>query len=75
MVVDSGAAEIVIPHTLVTDHPIIEIDASRMGVNYASATGQPIPNGGEQRLQLCTTEGTLRSMTSRPRLSRERSAV
>ena len=30
---------------------------------YASATGQPIHNLGEQRLQLITTEGTLRSMT------------
>ena len=63
MAVDSGAAETVIPHTLVTAHPIRETDASRRGVNYASATGQPIPNLGEQRLPLCTVEGTLRSMT------------
>ena len=63
MAVDSGAAETVIPHTLVTGHPIRETDASRRGVNYASATGQPIPNLGEQRLPLCTVEGTLRSMT------------
>ena len=63
MAVDSGAAETVIPHTLVTGHPIRETDASRKGVNYASATGQPIPNLGEQRLPLCTVEGTLRSMT------------
>ena len=63
MAVDSGAAETVIPHTLVTGHPIRETEASRRGVNYASATGQPIPNLGEQRLPLCTMEGTLRSMT------------
>ena len=61
--VDSGAAETVIPHTLVMGHPIMETDASRNGVNYASATGQPIPNLGEQRLPLCTVEGSLRSMT------------
>ena len=45
------------------DHPIIETDASRNGLNYASATNQPIPNLGEQRLPLCTAEGSLRTMT------------
>ena len=63
MAVDSGAAETVIPHTLVMGHPIVETAASKSGVNYASATGQPIPNLGEQRLPLCTSEGSLRSMT------------
>ena len=63
MAVDSGAAETVIPHTLVMGHPIMETEASKSGVNYASATGQPIPNLGEQRLPLCTNEGSLRSMT------------
>ena len=61
--VDSGAAETVIPHTLVLGHPIVETEASKSGVNYASATGQPIPNLGEQRLLLCATEGSLRSIT------------
>ncbi len=60
--VDSGAAETVIPHKLVTSHPIHETDASRAGVNYASATGDPIPNLGEQILALCMREGSLRSM-------------
>ena len=63
MAVDSGAAETVIPHTLVMGQPIMETAASKAGVNYASATGQPIPNLGEQRLPLCTSEGSLRSMT------------
>ena len=63
MAVDSGAAETVIPYSLVTGYPIFESDASRAGVNYASATGQPIPNLGEQRLPLWTSEGSLRSMT------------
>ena len=63
MAVDSGAAETVIPHTLVMGHLIMETEASKSGVNYASATGQPIPNLGEQRLPLCTSEGSLRSMT------------
>ena len=44
--VDSGAAESVIPHTLVPHHPVKETDRSRAGLCYASATGAPIPNLG-----------------------------
>jgi len=62
LAVDSGAAETVIPHDLVTDHDIKETEMSIAGVCYASATGQPIPNLGEQRLPLMTNEGTLRGM-------------
>ena len=63
MAIDSGAAETVIPHRLVGQHPIKDTEASRNGKCYASATGQPIPNLGEQRLPLVTQEGTLRGMT------------
>ena len=35
---------------------------SRSNKNYISATGEPIPNLGEQRLPLLTQEGSLRSM-------------
>ena len=38
-------------------------DASRSGLNYASATGDPIPNLWEQKLPLLTQEGSLRAMT------------
>ena len=44
-------------------HAIRETEASRSGLNYASATGDPIPNLGEQVLPLLTQEGSLRSMT------------
>ena len=44
MAVDSGAAETVIPYKLVRSYPIRETEASRAGLNYASATGDPIPN-------------------------------
>ena len=44
LTVDSGAPETVIPHMLVQDHAIQETDASRSGLNCASATGDPIPN-------------------------------
>ena len=61
--IDSGAVETVIPHKLVKQHRIRDTEASLSGLNYVSATGDPIPNLGEQRLPLCTQEGTLRSMT------------
>ena len=63
LTVDTGAAETVIPHTLVQDHAIQETDASSNGLNYESATGDPIPNLGEQELPLLTQEGSLRAMT------------
>jgi len=63
--VDSGAAETVIPHTLIDRYPIRETEASRSGLNYASATGDPIPNLGEQKLPLVTAEGSLRAITFR----------
>ncbi len=61
--VDPGAAGTVIPHTLVTDHPTRETAKPRAGLCYASAIGAPIPNLGEQRLPLATSEGSLRMMT------------
>ena len=63
MAIDSGAAEIVIPDRLVGQHPIRDTEASRNGKCYTSATGQPTPNLGEQRLPLFTQEGALRGMT------------
>ena len=63
MAIDSFAAEIVILHRLLGQHPIKDTEASRNGKCYAWATGQPIPNLGEQRLPLLTQEGTLRGMT------------
>ena len=61
--IDSGAAETVIPHAMILGHPIRPTTASMSGVCYASATGAPIPNLGEQVLPLVTMEGTLRAMT------------
>ena len=63
LAIDSGAAETVIPHTLVTDYPIVETERSRSGACYASATGEPIPNLGEQKLLMATEEGSMRAMT------------
>ena len=63
LAIDSGAAETVIPFNEVHEHPILETTSSKNGVTYASATGAPIPNLGEQVLPLLTEEGSLRSMT------------
>ena len=63
MAIDSGAAETVIPHRLVSQHLLKDTDASRGGLCYSSATGQPIPNLGEQCLPLLTMEETFRGMT------------
>ena len=59
--IESGAAETVILHTMVTEYPIIETDKSRPGACYSSAIGKPIPNLGEQRLLLSTEEGSPRA--------------
>ena len=48
---------------LVQDHATQETDASRSGLNYASATGDPSRTSGEQKLPLLTQEGSLRAMT------------
>ena len=63
LTVESGAAETVIPRMLLQSHPINETQASRDGLNYASATGDPTPNVGEQKLLLLTNESSLRAMT------------
>ena len=44
-------------------HPGDPTDKSRAGVCYAGATGEPIPNLGQQKLPLATVEGFLRAMT------------
>ena len=62
IIIDSGAAETVIPHKLIQGYKIQETKDSREGLCYASATGDPIPNLGEQVLPLETAEGTWRSM-------------
>ena len=62
IIIDSGATETVIPHKLIKGYKIQETAESKAGLCYASATGDPIPNLGEQVLLLETFENTLRSM-------------
>ena len=61
MAVDSGACDSVAdPEQMPCT--VNETPASRSGANFASATGEPIPNLGEMKLPLMMREGTCRSM-------------
>ena len=46
-----------------TEYAIDQTEKSRAVVCYASATGEPIQNLGEQKLPLAIVEGSLRAMT------------
>ena len=61
--VDSEAAESVIPHLLISEHPIRETEASSSGFNYIKATGDPSRILGGQRLLLIAREDSTRSLT------------
>ena len=57
---DSGAAENVIPNDLLTGVPTIETERSqhaKRNGGYATASGQAMPNNGEQQVALMTKEG------------------
>ena len=62
IIIDSGAAETVIPYKQIKGYAVQETEDSKEGICYASATSDPIPNMGEQTLPLQTAEGTWRSM-------------
>ena len=63
MAIGSGACENVIDASEeVPGYAVKEGKASKMGVKYASATGEEIPNLGEVVLPMVTSEGTRRSM-------------
>ena len=63
MAVDSGACDNVIDPQELPEHPVRETNASLNGVQFASATGEPIPNLGEISMPMVTREQTWRSMT------------
>ena len=46
--VDSGAIDSVIPRRVATGVPIKQTEASRLGLRYRSASGNPISNEGER---------------------------
>ena len=56
------AAATVCPEGVGADYGVTETEASRKGMYYLSASGDPIPNLGEKSLMLMTESGSLRSM-------------
>ena len=58
MVIDSGAAETVLPSSWFTTHRTTETDASRAGVYYTTANGVKVYNEGDKTLTMCHFEGS-----------------
>ena len=64
MVIDSGAAETVLPTEWFTGHELKETEESRGGQFYVCAGGRDIPNNGERTLTLSTLDwSSVRNMT------------
>ena len=63
LVIDSGAAETVIPLSWLASHPTQESPDSRAGAYYTAANGERIENEGQKILTLATSEGVIRKMT------------
>ena len=61
--IDSGAAETVMPEAMAKQYALKPSIGSEAGVEYQSATGEPIPNLGEKSLNLFMPDGTTRIMT------------
>ena len=61
--IDSGAAETVIPEEMAKLYALMPTPASMAGLEYESATGEPIPNLGEKKIGLCLGDGSYRKMT------------
>ena len=63
LIVDSGAAETVLPRDWFTSHPLMETEASKGGDFFITADGTEIDNLGSRRLTLCTPDwGNMRNM-------------
>ena len=56
-VLDSGASESVCPASMAPHWPTRESAGSRMGLHYTSASGQRMPNQGEQHLPVAFDNG------------------
>ena len=54
---DSGAAQSVAPPSMAPGVPIEESPGSQRGQQYVSASGDRMPNMGQQKLQVQTSKG------------------
>ena len=57
LVIDSGAAETVIPGDWFPGHRTEESEGSRNGIYYTTVDGTPVHNEGQKTLTLCTPDG------------------
>jgi hypothetical protein len=57
LVIDSGAAETVMPENWFPLHDIQESEGSKNGMFYTTADGTPVYNEGEKTLTLSTPDG------------------
>ena len=62
MLVDSGAADTIIPNDWFIEHELRESEGQRLGAYYVAANGAPIRNEGERTLAMVTQEGQVRQM-------------
>lgn len=60
--VDSGACDSVINEAVAEDYPLREIEASKVGMSFVSASGDPMPNLGEKIMLVKSPSGVARSM-------------
>ena len=57
LVVDSGAAETVIPRTWFPSHKTVESEGSKRGVFHTAAHGSSVESEGEKTLIMSTADG------------------
>ena len=62
--VDSGACEPVLNPEVAVDYPLEETEASRKGVAFVSASGDPMPQLGKRTLVVKMPSGALMSFTN-----------
>ena len=64
LIIDSGAAETVLPNTWFTEYPLKESEGLKEGRWYTTADGSPIYNEGERTLEVSSFDGAqTRKMT------------
>ena len=63
LIIDSGAAETVMPGHWMANYKILESQGPRAGVFYVTASGEPIYNEGEKTLMLMNEYGQSRKRT------------
>ncbi len=64
MIIDSGASVPVMPPDMGRAYSLEDSEGSKKGTEYECANGHVIPNLGQKRMPVVTSEGTLRGYTT-----------